>query len=104
MALALVAAALCAGVAGQSDKMGSGEMFDAIAPRYDLINTFLSLGMHKWWRARLVAALDLQPGACPVHRAALPVRHGRCPRSHRAAIALQLRAVTPVSARSWCCE
>jgi hypothetical protein len=62
VALALVAAALCAGVAGQSDKMGSGEMFDAIAPRYDLINTFLSLGMHKWWRARMVAALDLQPG------------------------------------------
>ncbi len=52
--------------AGEESKknaaMGSGEMFDAIAPRYDLINSFLSLGMHTWWRARMVAALDLQPG------------------------------------------
>jgi ubiquinone/menaquinone biosynthesis C-methylase UbiE len=39
--------------------MGSGEIFDAIASSYDLINTFLSFGMHKWWRARtMVAALD----------------------------------------------
>ena len=105
VALAVVAAALCAGVAGHSDKMGSGEMFDAIAPRYDLINTFLSLGMHKWWRARMVAALDLQPGAGPVHRAALPAALPAQPScSHRAAITRLLRAVTPVSARSRCCE
>ena len=70
-ALSLVA--LCSGVAGVSNsghepEMGSGEMFDAIAPRYDLINTFLSLGMHKWWRARMVAALDLKPGATRFRR------------------------------------
>ena len=73
-ALSLVA--LCSGVAGVSNsghepEMGSGEMFDAIAPRYDLINTFLSLGMHKWWRARtMVAALDLEPGTTPFRRVA----------------------------------
>jgi hypothetical protein len=73
---AFVAVALWCGVAavsksGQEPAMGSGEMFDAIAPRYDLINTFLSLGMHKWWRARMVAALDLKPGATPFRRFAL---------------------------------
>lgn len=44
-------------------------MFDAIAPRYDLINSFLSLGMHSWWRRRMVAALKLQPGAPRLDRA-----------------------------------
>jgi len=61
--LALCVAGVSAGEEGRkSTAMGSGEMFDAIAPRYDLINNFLSLGMHRWWRSRMVAALDLQPG------------------------------------------
>jgi len=61
--LALCVAGTSAGEEGRKQTaMGSGEMFDAIAPRYDLINNFLSLGMHRWWRSRMVAALDLQPG------------------------------------------
>jgi hypothetical protein len=45
-----------------STVVGSGRMFDAIAPRYDITNTILSLGMHKGWRERMIAALELQPG------------------------------------------
>jgi demethylmenaquinone methyltransferase/2-methoxy-6-polyprenyl-1,4-benzoquinol methylase len=41
---------------------GSGEMFDAIAPRYDLLNRLISLGMDQGWRRRAVAALALPPG------------------------------------------
>jgi demethylmenaquinone methyltransferase / 2-methoxy-6-polyprenyl-1,4-benzoquinol methylase len=34
-------------------------MFDAIAPRYDLLNHVLSAGIDKRWRARAIAALQL---------------------------------------------
>ena len=34
-------------------------MFDAIAPRYDLLNHVLSVGIDKRWRARAIAALEL---------------------------------------------
>lgn len=42
---------------------GSGAMFDAIAPRYDLLNRVLSLGIDQGWRRRTVSALRLAPGA-----------------------------------------
>lgn len=42
---------------------GSGEMFDAIAPRYDLLNRLLSLGIDQRWRRLLVERLQLKPGA-----------------------------------------
>src|SRR5262245_35977717 len=42
---------------------GSGEMFDAIAPRYDLLNRLLSLGIDQRWRRLLVQRLQLKPGA-----------------------------------------
>jgi demethylmenaquinone methyltransferase/2-methoxy-6-polyprenyl-1,4-benzoquinol methylase len=41
---------------------GSGEMFDGIAPRYDLLNRLMSLGLDQGWRRRTVAAMALGPG------------------------------------------
>jgi demethylmenaquinone methyltransferase/2-methoxy-6-polyprenyl-1,4-benzoquinol methylase len=38
-------------------------MFDAIAPRYDFLNHFLSLGLDRRWRDRAVDALALADGA-----------------------------------------
>lgn len=32
------------------------EMFDAIAPAYDFMNTAMTLGLHRWWRHRALAA------------------------------------------------
>jgi demethylmenaquinone methyltransferase/2-methoxy-6-polyprenyl-1,4-benzoquinol methylase len=41
-------------------------MFDAIAPRYDLLNHVLSAGLDRGWRERAVDALALPPGGTVV--------------------------------------
>jgi demethylmenaquinone methyltransferase / 2-methoxy-6-polyprenyl-1,4-benzoquinol methylase len=58
-------------------------MFDAIAPRYDLVNRVISFGLDRRWRNRTVAALGLPDGstildlACGTgDLAAIVTRHG----------------------------
>lgn len=36
--------------------------FDAVAGKYDLMNTLLSFGAHYWWKHRAVRILSLNPG------------------------------------------
>lgn len=43
-------------------RAGSGQMFDAIAERYDLLNRIISLGVDQRWRRKTVAALQLRAG------------------------------------------
>jgi demethylmenaquinone methyltransferase/2-methoxy-6-polyprenyl-1,4-benzoquinol methylase len=38
-----------------------GDLFAAIAPRYDLINDLQSFGLHRWWKRRLVRLARVRP-------------------------------------------
>jgi demethylmenaquinone methyltransferase / 2-methoxy-6-polyprenyl-1,4-benzoquinol methylase len=49
--------------APRAPRAGSGEMFDAIARRYDLLNRLMSLGLDQGWRKKTVQALSLGPSA-----------------------------------------
>lgn len=46
----------------QPQSLGSGQMFDGIARRYDLLNRLMSLGLDGRWRRLLVDVLELEPG------------------------------------------
>ena len=37
-------------------------MFDGVARRYDLMNTLMTAGIDRRWRAGMVAAVDARPG------------------------------------------
>ena len=37
-------------------------VFDSVAPRYDLMNDLMSLGLHRAWKAFTVLAADVKPG------------------------------------------
>jgi demethylmenaquinone methyltransferase/2-methoxy-6-polyprenyl-1,4-benzoquinol methylase len=47
---------------GGDQKRRIRSMFDAVAPRYDLLNRLLSAGFDVRWRRRAVRALRLEPG------------------------------------------
>jgi demethylmenaquinone methyltransferase/2-methoxy-6-polyprenyl-1,4-benzoquinol methylase len=38
------------------------EVFDSVAPRYDVMNDLMSLGVHRLWKRVFVSALDPRPG------------------------------------------
>ena len=48
---------------GQEKARAVRAMFDAIAPRYDLVNRVMTLRMDVGWRRRTVNALQLPPGS-----------------------------------------
>ncbi len=37
-------------------------VFDSVAGRYDLMNDLMSAGIHRWWKAEMVAGLNPRPG------------------------------------------
>ena len=42
--------------------LGSGQMFDGIAARYDFLNKAMSLGIDRRWRRKMIDALELTRG------------------------------------------
>ncbi len=38
------------------------DVFDSVAPKYDLMNDLMSLGLHRAWKAYTVAVANLRPG------------------------------------------
>jgi demethylmenaquinone methyltransferase/2-methoxy-6-polyprenyl-1,4-benzoquinol methylase len=55
---------------GEAKARAVRAMFDTIAPRYDLLNRVLTLGLDVGWRRRAVRALDLAPGSLVLDLAA----------------------------------
>ena len=55
---------------GEAKARAVREMFDAIAPRYDLVNRVMTFRMDVGWRRSTVRALGLSPGSLVVDAAA----------------------------------
>lgn len=49
-------------IAQQKKARDNREMFEAIAPRYDMLNNLLSFGLESRWRRRLIDLCQLQSG------------------------------------------
>ena len=58
------------------------EVFDSVAPKYDLLNDVLSLGLHRMWKSRCINAtetksgqkvLDIASGTCDLAIALSPL-------------------------------
>jgi demethylmenaquinone methyltransferase/2-methoxy-6-polyprenyl-1,4-benzoquinol methylase len=52
--------------AGEAKAQAVRKMFDAIAPRYDLVNRIMTFGLDMKWRRKAVAALRLPAGSLVV--------------------------------------
>jgi 2-methoxy-6-polyprenyl-1,4-benzoquinol methylase len=39
-----------------------GKVFQSVAPKYDVMNDFMSVGMHRLWKDHLVSTLSPAPG------------------------------------------
>ena len=55
---------------GEEKVVAVRSMFDAIAPRYDLVNRIMTFRLDVGWRRAAVKALRLPPGACVLDLAA----------------------------------
>jgi demethylmenaquinone methyltransferase/2-methoxy-6-polyprenyl-1,4-benzoquinol methylase len=55
---------------GDEKRRAVRAMFDAIAPRYELVNRIMTFGLAAGWRRRTVVALALPPGAAVLDLAA----------------------------------
>lgn len=49
-------------VAEQEKSRRVAQVFDSVAPRYDLLNDLMSLGLHRWWKALTIARSGVRPG------------------------------------------
>ncbi|MBX3747670.1 MAG: ubiquinone/menaquinone biosynthesis methyltransferase [Verrucomicrobiae bacterium] len=49
-------------IPGEGRASGVRDLFASIAHRYDLINDLQSLGLHRWWKGRLIRWAGVRPG------------------------------------------